>query len=214
MLRSEPRGLTHILCFIFRSENAKKVPRSRDQANDDRPRIRMVPAATESRRSIRPHHKSRTGCSVCKRRRVKVRPGTSLATDTCKSPLQAYSLCHRQCDEQRPCSNCISFGVTCDLAPEATLVERHRHDATVGAGAASGRGRGRPRKSWTASPGTSATGSPGIGSPSIASSTPPAGGADAADAVPISADHAELLAQFVMTTAETLAGQHSVMRAF
>ncbi|KAK5652152.1 hypothetical protein OQA88_10794 [Cercophora sp. LCS_1] len=141
----------------------------------------MDHAATSSRKSIRPHRKSRAGCSVCKR---------------------------RKCDERKPCSNCISFGTTCDLAPE-TRLESLRHDAV--AGPAARRGRGRPRKTWIASQNASVAGSP---STAAASSSPSAAATDIVEAAPINADHAELLAYFITTTAETLAGDGSVMRAF
>lgn len=76
------------------------------------------PLSPAKSRSIRPHRKSRTGCKTCKRRKVK-------------------------CDEGKPCGNCNSFGVTCDLAPEAFV------DVPSPVVSAKRRGRGRPRKDWT-----------------------------------------------------------------
>ncbi|KAK4112674.1 hypothetical protein N656DRAFT_752651 [Canariomyces notabilis] len=55
-------------------------------------------SSTSSKRSIRPHRKSRAGCTGCKRRKVK-------------------------CDEEKPCSNCTRFGLPCDLVAEGASVE-------------------------------------------------------------------------------------------
>ncbi|KAK8172642.1 hypothetical protein BKA80DRAFT_263468 [Phyllosticta citrichinensis] len=45
-----------------------------------------------------------------------------------------------QCDEQKPCGNCVRFGVPCDLAPGVV--------SDIPAVVQIRRGRGRPRKDW------------------------------------------------------------------
>ncbi|KAH6617043.1 hypothetical protein F5144DRAFT_381410 [Chaetomium tenue] len=150
----------------------------------------MTAASSPStKKSIRPHRKSRGGCSLCKRRKVK-------------------------CNEEKPCSNCVSFGLPCDLAPGGTRVECSR--APV-----SRTPRGRPRKVWSGesaslpaahghkrAPTTrrSETDSSGTPSHSPDSTATPSSPAFDADRTRINLDNAELLLHFVTTTAETFAG--------
>ncbi|KAH9983405.1 hypothetical protein F4779DRAFT_624563 [Xylariaceae sp. FL0662B] len=80
---------------------------------------------TKAKRSRRPHHKSRNGCSMCKLRKVK-------------------------CNEDKPvCGNCIRFGFDCESnacpTNPTSLAEPSRRTGGVGR---SSRGRGRPRKNW------------------------------------------------------------------
>lgn len=95
---------------------------------------------------------------------------------------------HPQCDEEKPCSSCIRFGLACDLFSDGVTV---RHDTNLVPAPVPKRGRGRPRKTWTTSP--------------LPETTPDAPGVDIGPA-PINLDNAELLLHFVTTAAGTLAG--------
>ncbi|KAK4158328.1 hypothetical protein C8A00DRAFT_39310 [Chaetomidium leptoderma] len=146
----------------------------------------MTAASSSSSRKpqIRPHRKSRAGCSICKRRKVK-------------------------CDEQKPCSNCVGFGLPCDLVSDGARLE---YDTASASDPAPRRGRGRPRKIWT-----SATEPPATASspPSTTSAPESLAAVDVGAAPAINLDNAELLLHFVSTTAETLAGGESLnMREF
>ncbi|KAL2174980.1 uncharacterized protein P884DRAFT_279633 [Thermothelomyces heterothallicus CBS 202.75] len=128
-------------------------------------------SSPSTRRSIRPHRKSRAGCGFCKRRKVK-------------------------CNEEKPCSNCVSFGLPCDLVPDGALVERCAAPTTR-------RGRGRPRKVWAPDCSRSCSTS-AAASPDTAPTSPfPV---DAPPSAHINLDNAELLLHFVTETAETFCG--------
>ncbi|KAK4126882.1 hypothetical protein N657DRAFT_687272 [Parathielavia appendiculata] len=118
------------------------------------------------KKSIRPHRKSRTGCSFCKRRKVK-------------------------CNEGKPCSNCRSFGLPCDLVSDAGRVE-------YGTVSAPRRGPGRPRKVWTDTPNTP----PPISGVTSPQRRPLAVNVDSAQ---VNLGNAELLLHFITTTTETFA---------
>ncbi|KAK3995205.1 hypothetical protein QBC44DRAFT_29489 [Cladorrhinum sp. PSN332] len=138
----------------------------------------MASASLASKQSIRPHRKSRTGCSTCKRRKVK-------------------------CDEEKPCSNCVNFGLPCDLVPETSHLLQ-------GTAPVPRRGRGRPRKVWAAadSP-TTNTASP------LSSATPtPSPQTTDVDSAPLNVNNVELLLHFLTTTTETLASAGSHMHEF
>lgn len=65
----------------------------------------------------RAHKKSRNGCLICKKRRVKVRGPPRFASRSGDSPSV-------QCDEQRPhCRRCQSRGVTCWYDSEPGLAQ-------------------------------------------------------------------------------------------
>ncbi|EAQ84909.1 hypothetical protein CHGG_08923 [Chaetomium globosum CBS 148.51] len=150
----------------------------------------MTAASSPStKKSIRPHRKSRGGCGLCKRRKVK-------------------------CNEEKPCSNCVSFSLPCDLAPGGTRVEYSKAPGSRPP-------RGRPRKVWSGesaslpaahghkpAPTTcrSETDSSGTPSQSPSSTATPSSPAFDADRTRINLDNAELLLHFVTTTAETFAG--------
>ncbi|KAK4044289.1 hypothetical protein C8A01DRAFT_12286 [Parachaetomium inaequale] len=143
----------------------------------------MTAASSPStRKSIRPHRKSRAGCSLCKRRKVK-------------------------CGEEKPCRNCISFGLPCDLVSDGERVEYSTAPAAR-------RGRGRPRKIWTGSVQSpnhcsAATGPSHIASPLSRRSPTCSPLPVDVDPARIDLDNAELLLHFVTTTAETFAGGES-----
>jgi hypothetical protein len=135
---------------------------------------KMTAAAPSSRKTIRPHRKSRAGCSLCKRRKVKVSRvlnsfpsplsigypldnsmtlhlvlvmlwlSASLLLAACIVVRLAWSLTDiiHQCNEEKPCSNCVNFGLPCDLVSDGGRAE----DGPV---SVPRRGRGRPRKIWT-----------------------------------------------------------------
>lgn len=57
----------------------------------------------------RPHRKARTGCTLCKRRRVKVSINSSRTTCS-----ESMSLIDRQCGEEKPqCKNCEAHSAEC-----------------------------------------------------------------------------------------------------
>ena len=94
----------------------------------------MEPASAPSaRKSIRPHRKSRAGCSTCKRRKVKV------SREIFSYLARAH---RRQCNEEKPCSNCISFGLPCNLVLDSDCLQYAGPPVAR-------RGRGRPRNTWT-----------------------------------------------------------------
>ncbi|KAL4874573.1 hypothetical protein BJY04DRAFT_11765 [Aspergillus karnatakaensis] len=78
-------------------------------------------------RHRRSHRKSKDGCLVCKKRKIK-------------------------CDEAKPsCANCVNFGVSCSFDHRSTssnitspIVPFNNESSTP-----TRRGRGRPRKDWT-----------------------------------------------------------------
>jgi hypothetical protein len=58
----------------------------------------------------RAHRKSRSGCTECKRRRIKVGSPRNLA-------LSSSSLIEIQCDEESPCRQCVRHGKACVYLP-------------------------------------------------------------------------------------------------
>lgn len=67
------------------------------------------PSTVNMRRKRKSHTKSRTGCSNCKMRSVKVCRGHG--EFPCKNTSK---LIHKQCDETKPsCNNCSVYRVTC-----------------------------------------------------------------------------------------------------
>ena len=104
----------------------------------------------------------------------------------------------RQCDEEKPCSNCVRFDLPCNLVSDNTHLQYASPSTTTR------RGRGRPRKTWTAvlSDRPSALVAAGDGSSPLASTILDV----TVDPTPINVDHAELLLHFVSTTAGTLGG--------
>jgi hypothetical protein len=122
----------------------------------------------------------------------------SVGLGLCGSNPQADAI---QCDEEKPCSNCKTFGVPCDLVPEDS--HREHGAATVVAR----RGRGRPRKIWH----SSAT----VSSPSTDTSTPaPPPTTPDTDLASINLVQAEMLLHFITTTSQTLAGEGAIMQDF
>lgn len=109
-----------------------------------------------------------------------------------------------QCDESKPCGNCIGFGIPCDLAPGTARIELGYRTATV-----TRRGRGRPRKIWAAADTPPTSASP----PSKTTPAPVSLDADA-DNARIDVDNAELLLHFVTRTAETIAGDNLDVQKF
>ncbi|KAL0930502.1 Sterol regulatory element-binding protein ECM22-like protein 1 [Colletotrichum truncatum] len=74
--------------------------------------------------SRKPHRKTRTGCAVCKKRRIK-------------------------CDENKPaCRNCLLFNVGCTYSSVRPAVSGERLIFLVNDGPGPHRGRGRPRTNW------------------------------------------------------------------
>lgn len=137
-----------------------------------------------------------------------------------------------QCDEEKPCSNCVRFGVPCDLAPGVETVVISDLPAVVSVR----RGRGRPRKNWKDTTSTTPSSAKDAAidekSPLEQSSqstgsaipSPPASGTEAStpgsttiaplltppacEPVPlINIDDPEPLLHFVQHTAATLAGK-------
>jgi hypothetical protein len=163
--RSSGRGQGLISIFAFKCEKRHHQPTSPP---------RMATATSSTRKTIRPHRKSRAGCSLCKRRKVKVSQSlssfpflllpsaihlkeplsypvfvmlwlsASLLLVACVVVRLAWSLTDNfhQCNEEKPCSNCVSFGLPCDLVSDGGRVEH-------GPVSVQRRGRGRPRKVWT-----------------------------------------------------------------
>ncbi|KAL3433038.1 hypothetical protein BDV09DRAFT_117711 [Aspergillus tetrazonus] len=73
----------------------------------------------------RPHQKSRQGCLVCKRRKIK-------------------------CDEVKPrCSSCLQFRVSCSFDSSASRSKQQLTVSPAASGRPMKRGRGRPRKDWS-----------------------------------------------------------------
>ncbi|EAA32971.2 hypothetical protein GE21DRAFT_6726 [Neurospora crassa] len=135
-------------------------------------------ASSSTRKSIQPHRKSRTGCSSCKRRKVK-------------------------CDEEKPCSNCIRFGLPCNLVPE----NAHFEHGIVGPAAPTRRGRGRPRKNWADPPHSQSTPSTTPTSP-LDDPTPLNQRAcvPTTTTIDLNITQAELLLHFTTTTAPSIGG--------
>ncbi|KAB5536230.1 hypothetical protein GE09DRAFT_971778 [Coniochaeta sp. 2T2.1] len=147
----------------------------------------MVATPSSTKRSIRPHRKSRNGCSSCKRRKVK-------------------------CDECKPCGNCKSFGLPCELDPQ---IDKANVPVIYCTAPSKPRGRGRPRKLWSAAITPPASVSP------LSSTTPAADNPEVesppdsdADTVSIDLDNAELLLHFITKTAGTLAGENPAIQRF
>lgn len=89
----------------------------------------------------RQHKKSRLGCRMCKRRKVKV---CSVIHPSFKLELTASRI-FAKCDETTPeCNKCISFGVPCDYSSSSRpLVLGTSSSVTIKPPR-----RGRPRSNW------------------------------------------------------------------
>ncbi|KAM5355246.1 hypothetical protein ACJ41O_001892 [Fusarium nematophilum] len=109
------------------------------------------PLPTQGIKYRRPHRKSRSGCSNCKRRKVKVGPDAHLSLLIPKES---------QCDETKPmCSNCVRFGIPCSFNPLALVLQEPAAETPPKGSSEAGspshkptqqRGPGRPRKDWAA----------------------------------------------------------------
>ncbi|KAK3292523.1 uncharacterized protein B0H64DRAFT_426590 [Chaetomium fimeti] len=137
-------------------------------------------SSPSSKKSIRPHRKSRGGCGLCKRRKVK-------------------------CNEEKPCSNCVRFDLPCDLAPDGTRVECNRAPVSR-----PHRGRPRKTWTGECVPQPAMTLDDPSRTPSQSPSSTATPSPSPLDADPaLNLDNAELLLHFVTTTAETFAGGES-----
>ncbi|KAB5542499.1 hypothetical protein GE09DRAFT_1289838 [Coniochaeta sp. 2T2.1] len=116
------------------------------------------------------------------------------------------------CDESKPCGNCKSFGLPCELDPN---LDRANVPVIYCTAPSKSRGRGRPRKLWSAAITPPASVSP------LSSTTPAADNPEIdlpsdtdADTVCIDLDNAELLLHFITKTAGTLAGENPEIQGF
>jgi hypothetical protein len=96
--------------------SASTVKREENTLQDRPPRYVALSLKQKSHSARRPHTKSRLGCHVCKKRRVKVWVSPRLKHSQL-SELRADLCSITQCDELKPiCGGCTRLGLRCDYS--------------------------------------------------------------------------------------------------